>query len=52
MMMKSHHENAIKMSKAEVAHGHHEELKKMAQKMSEDDAKEVKEFEKYLSSMK
>lgn len=52
MMMKAHHENAIKMSKAEIAHGHHAELKKMAQKMSDDDSKEVKEFEKYLSSMK
>ncbi len=52
MMMKAHHENAIKMSKAEVAHGHHAELKKMAQKMIDDDSKEVTIFEKYLSSMK
>lgn len=52
MMMQAHHENAIKMSKAEIAHGHHTELKKMAQKMITDDSKEIKEFQKYLSSMK
>lgn len=52
MMMQAHHENAIKMSKAEIAHGHHAELKKMAQKMITDDSKEIKEFQKYLSSMK
>lgn len=52
MMMKAHHEDAIKMSKAEIDHGHHAELKKMAQKMMDDDTKEVKEFERFLSAMK
>jgi uncharacterized protein (DUF305 family) len=52
MMMQAHHEDAIKMSKAEIAHGHHAELKKMAQKMMNDDAKEIKEFQKFLSSQK
>ena len=52
MLMQAHHEDAIKMSKAEVAHGHHAELKKMAQKMMADDEKEVKTFKDYLSSNK
>lgn len=52
MMMQAHHEDAIKMSKAEIAHGHHAELEKMAQKMIDDDGKEIKEFQKYLSSLK
>lgn len=50
MVMKTHHENAIKLSKAELAHGHHEELKKMAKKMIGDDIKEVTTLEKYLAS--
>lgn len=50
MLMQAHHEDAIEMSKAEVAHGHHAELKKMAQKMMMDDGKEVKIFKDYLSS--
>lgn len=42
--MKAHHENAIKMAKAEVAHGHHAELKKMDEKMIDEDIKEVTKF--------
>ena len=52
MMMKAHHENAMKMSQAEIANGHHADLKKMAQKMSNDDMKEIKEFDTYLTSKK
>lgn len=52
MLMQAHHEDTIKMSKAEVANGHHAELKKMAQKMMADDEKEVKTFKDYLSSNK
>lgn len=49
-LMQAHHEAAVNMSKAEVAHGHHAELKKMAQKMMADDGREIKTFKDYLSA--
>lgn len=50
LMMQAHHEAAVTMSKAEVAHGHHAELKNMAKKMMADDEREIKTFKNYLSA--
>lgn len=52
MLMQAHHEAAVKMSKAEIAHGHHAKLKKMAKKMRADDEKEIKKFKEYLAGNK
>ena len=49
MMMISHHESAIKMAKAELSHGMNAGLKQIAQKIINDQTKEVGEFK---SSMK
>jgi len=41
MMMIPHHESAVAMAEDELAHGHHTELKKMAQKIIADQKKEI-----------
>ncbi len=52
MMMVSHHESAVKMSKDELSHGMNAELKKMAKKGIEDQTKEISEFKSWLSANK
>ncbi len=52
MLMLAHHENAIRLSEDEIAHGHHTELKNMAKAMEEDDKKEVAGFKKWLATVK
>ena len=52
MMMKSHHEGAVKMAEDELSHGKQYEIKKMAQKMITDQNKEITDFKAWLSSQK
>ena len=49
MMMKLHHESAVKMAEDEISHGKKSELKKMAQKMIADQSKEISDFKAWLS---
>ena len=48
-MMIPHHESAVMMSQSEISHGKHFELKKMAQKIIEDQNAEIKEFQDWLA---
>ncbi len=52
MMMIPHHESAVTMSEDELSHGKNLELKKMAQKIMEDQGKEITQFEAMLAKMK
>lgn len=52
MMMVKHHETAITMAKDEISKGKNSELKKMAQKIVEDQGKEIKEFQTWLDRNK
>jgi uncharacterized protein (DUF305 family) len=52
MMMIAHHESAVKMADDEIVYGKQSELKKMAQKMSADQSKEIANFKAWLSSQK
>ena len=52
MMMIPHHESAVTMGEDELSHGKNLELKKMAQKIIEDQSKEIKQFEAMLAKMK
>lgn len=52
MMMKTHHQSAIDMANDELSHGKKYEMKKMAQKIIEDQNKEIKEFNDWLNSHK
>jgi uncharacterized protein (DUF305 family) len=52
MMMISHHESAVKMSKDELSHGMNARLKQMAKKGIEDQTKEISEFKSWMSSNK
>jgi len=52
MMMIPHHESAVTMGEDELSHGKNLELKKMAQKIIEDQSKEIKQFEAILAKMK
>ena len=51
-MMIFHHESAVKMAKAELAHGIYSELKTMAKIMITDQTKEIDEFKSWLSANK
>ncbi len=51
-MMISHHEQAVNMSKKELANGMSAGLKKMAQKTITDQSKEIKEFNDWLAAKK
>jgi uncharacterized protein (DUF305 family) len=44
MLMTVHHQSAVDMAKAEVAHGKDTKLKEMAQKMVDDQQKEIEQF--------
>ena len=50
MMMKSHHMGAIEMANMELSSGKDADLKAMAQKMINDQQKEINEFNSFLSS--
>jgi uncharacterized protein (DUF305 family) len=52
MMMIPHHKSAVKMGEDELSHGKNLELKKMAQKIMEDQSKEIKQFETLLTKIK
>lgn len=52
MIMKLHHEAAVEMAKNELSHGKNYDMKKMAQKIIEDQNKEIKEFNDWLSKNK
>ena len=52
MMMIPHHESAVTMGEDQLSHGKNLELKKMAQKIMEDQSKEIKQFEAMLAKMK
>jgi uncharacterized protein (DUF305 family) len=51
-MMASHHEDGISMAKMELKNGMSDKLKQMAQKSIDDQQKDIKEFESWLSSHK
>ncbi|MEO7922206.1 MAG: DUF305 domain-containing protein [Chitinophagaceae bacterium] len=50
MMMVPHHESAVTMAEDEISHGKNYELKKLAQKIVEDQNKEIKEFNDWLAT--
>ncbi len=52
MMMKTHHQQALDMAKAEVEHGKSAELKAMAQKMIKDQTKEIAKLDAWLQKNK
>ena len=51
-MMIPHHESAVMISQSEISHGKHFELKKMAQKIIEDQNMEIKQFQERLAKTK
>lgn len=48
-MMIDHHKDALDMAKAEIAHGKDEKMKSIAEKILEDQQKEIVELEKFAS---
>ncbi len=52
LMMIPHHEGAITMAENQISHGKNFELKKMAQKMIEDQSKEISEFKTLFANQK
>ena len=52
MMMIMHHQAAVDMAKDELSHGKNADLKKMAQKIIQDQIKEVSDFQVWLDSHK
>ena len=52
MMMIPHHESAVTMAENEIAHGKNLALKKMAQKIMDDQGKEIKQFQDWLAKNK
>jgi uncharacterized protein (DUF305 family) len=52
MMMKMHHQQALDMAKAQLAHGKSPELKAMAEKMIKDQTKEIAQLETWLQKNK
>ena len=52
MMMIPHHKSAVTMGEDELSHGKNLELKKMAQKIMDEQTKEIKQFEMLLSKLK
>lgn len=49
MMMKAHHQSAVAMAEDELSHGKKPEMKKMAQKIIDDQKKEINDFNEWLS---
>ena len=52
MMMKMHHQQALDMAKAQVAHGKSSEMKAMAEKMIKDQSKEIAQLDAWLQKNK
>ena len=52
MMMIPHHESAIKMAENEISHGKHLALKKIAQKIIDDQTREIDELKTWLDKNK
>lgn len=52
MMMIPHHESAVTMAEDQLSHGKNLALKKMAQKIIEDQSKEIIQFQTWLSKNK
>jgi uncharacterized protein (DUF305 family) len=51
-MMIPHHQSAVDMAENQISHGKNVETKKFAQKVINDQTKEIKEFNDWLSSKK
>lgn len=51
-MMIPHHQSAVDMGENQISHGKNVELKKFAQKVVNDQTKEIKEFQDWLASKK
>lgn len=51
-MMIPHHQSAVDMAENEISHGKNLKLKRFAQKVIDDQTKEIREFESWLSSKK
>lgn len=51
-MMIRHHESAVEMAKSEIANGHHDEIKQMAQQMITSQTNKIQEFQKWLNDHK
>ena len=47
-MMVAHHQGAVDMARVQLQHGKDPELKKMAQKVIDDQTKEIKELQDWL----
>lgn len=52
MMMMPHHESAVEMGNNQLSHGKNLVLKQMAQKIVEDQSKEIKQFQDWLAKNK
>ena len=52
MMMIPHHKSAVTMSEDELSHGKNLEIKKIAQKIMDEQTKEIKQFEMLLPKIK
>lgn len=48
ILMINHHQSAMDMAQSLLHHGHHEELKVMANKMIEDQSKEIQDLQAWL----
>lgn len=52
MMMKMHHEQALKMAEMQLAHGKSAEMKAMATKIISGQKKEIAQFDRWLAKQK
>ena len=50
MMMKMHHEQALEMAKAEIAHGKSGELKALSRKIISAQQKEIAQLDKWMAA--
>jgi uncharacterized protein (DUF305 family) len=48
IMMREHHKGAIDMARVELEHGKDPELKSLAQKVIEDQSREIKQLDEWL----
>ena len=51
-MMRMHHQRAIDMSKAELEHGKNAEMKQLAEKIINDQQKEIAQIDRWLAGYK
>ena len=52
LMMKMHHQQALKMSEMQLAHGKSAEMKTMARRIITGQKKEIAQFDKWLAKQK